>query len=315
MSGIAFRNTPAFVTNAAGDTYCVNDLYPTTRATIGPFGFDAVTSEEDLSAAVDPKLAGDNFRSHVNGPGLNTFRWDLAAGTYTIQLALGGVGVTNFPYIEVRDGTSGTIFFTINDVAGSSAGQFYDATGVKRTSAADWITNNASRTITLTGTQLVINIKNQDSLSGGRNAIAYVSMVAGSDTTPPVLTSPTVGSINYQGGTPSVTTDEANGTAYMVIVPNGNTPSVTQIKAGQNSSGGAALASQNRSVTATGSQAFTAVTSLSASTTYTCWFVHTDASNNNSTAVSTNFTTSATPSSTDIPAAWKPLAGGFGGLQ
>jgi hypothetical protein len=136
-----------------------------------------------------------------------------------------------------------------------------------------------------------------DATGGGANvymtyAIA-ITPASGADTTAPVLTAQTVSSITSSGGTPAVTTDEGNGTVYMVIVPDADSPSVAQIKAGLNSSGGAALANQNQAVSGTGVQGFSAVGGLSASTAYDCWFVHTDAASNNSTAVKADFTTSA----------------------
>jgi hypothetical protein len=184
-TGIAFRGSGAFVTNAAGDTFCTSDLYvpgtPTRAAET--FGFDAASSVEDLDNTVDPKVAGDNFHSHVNGDDIGWF-WEKPNGSYVIRLAAGGVGVTNFPNLEVRDGVGGTVLFTVQDVAGSSAGQFYDATGVKRISAADWITNNASRLITLSSGLLVVNVKYLSPLGGGRNALSYISLVPAGGTPP-----------------------------------------------------------------------------------------------------------------------------------
>jgi hypothetical protein len=186
-TGIACRGSGAFVTDAPGDTFCTSDLYVAGTPTRAgeAFGFDAATTVEDLDNTVNPKLSGDNFHSHVNGDDVGWF-WEKANGVYTIRLALGGVGVTNFPNIEVRDGVGGTILFTVQDAAGSSAGQFYDATGVKRTSAADWISNNAGRSITITTGLLVINVKYLSPLGGGRNSLSYVQMIpsGGSGPTP-----------------------------------------------------------------------------------------------------------------------------------
>jgi hypothetical protein len=142
------------------------------------------------------------------------------------------------------------------------------------------------------GFTIVVDVAGGPALLEWQGYLTYGDSSAG-DTTAPILSSQTVSSVTQTGGTPQVTTDEGNGTAYMVVVPNGDSPSVTQIKAGQNSSGGAALASQNQTVTATGVQTFSAVTGLTANTAYDCWFVHTDAATNNSTAVKADFTTLA----------------------
>ena len=115
------------------------------------------------------------------------------------------------------------------------------------------------------------------------------------DTVAPILTSPTVTphQIGHQGGQPKVTTNEANGTAYVVVVPNNDTPSVAQIKAGQNSSGGAALYAESKAVSAVGVIGFGLMVELSPSTAYDVWFVHTDAAANDSTAVKYDLTTTA----------------------
>ncbi len=129
-------------------------------------------------------------------------------------------------------------------------------------------------------------------VGGVARTVTPTFQIAVVDTTAPTLSAPTVGSLTASGGTPAVTTNEANGTVYMVIVPDGNTPSVAQIKLGQNSTGGAALAAQNQSVTTTGVQTFTAVTGLGIGVPYDCWFVHRDAASNDSTSVKADFTTS-----------------------
>lgn len=118
------------------------------------------------------------------------------------------------------------------------------------------------------------------------------------DVTAPVLFAQSVFQASSTSGTPKVTTNEGNGTLYMVCVANGDTPSVAQIKAGQNSSGTAAINAQNIAVSSTGEKSFSTVTGLTTSTPYDFWFVHTDAASNNSNAVKADFTPSNTVSLT-----------------
>ena len=80
---------------------------------------------------------------------------------------------------------------------------------------------------------------------------------------PYVLTTPDPTLITSSGCTPAVTTDGDDGIRYMVITPDGDFPNATQVKAGQDSLGGAALADENNTVVASGVQTFTTVTSLS----------------------------------------------------
>lgn len=105
------------------------------------------------------------------------------------------------------------------------------------------------------------------------------------------LTGQAVVGVTSSGGTPQVTTDIAAGTAYMVVVPNGDVPSVPQIKAGQQSSGAAALAAENIAVTGT-TITFSQVGGLSPETAYDVWFVQTT-SVEDSAAVKADFTTTA----------------------
>lgn len=114
----------------------------------------------------------------------------------------------------------------------------------------------------------------------------------GADTLAPILSGQTVGTITAEGGIPAVTTDENNGTLWMVVVANGNSPSVAQIKAGQNSGGGAALANESLTVASPGVKTFSAVVGLAGATPYDVWFVHMDLAFNNSAAVKADFTTS-----------------------
>lgn len=111
------------------------------------------------------------------------------------------------------------------------------------------------------------------------------------DVTAPTLSNQAVGDLTAEGGVPAVDTDEDNGTLYMVVVPNGDTPSAAQIKAGQDSNSDPALADESIAVTTTGTQTFAAVTGLTPGTAYDAWFVHTDAASNDSTAVKADFTT------------------------
>ena len=125
---------------------------------------------------------------------------------------------------------------------------------------------------------------------GAGNAFALVSS-GGGDTTAPTLTSPSVTAVGATTGTGNVTTDEGNGALYSIVSTSATTPSATQIQAGQNHTGAAAVWSGNQAVSSTGAKTFS-ITGLTASTAYYAHFQHKDAANNNSTVVtSAQFTT------------------------
>lgn len=135
----------------------------------------------------------------------------------------------------------------------------------------------------------------QDIEIGGTTSsnIIFITKISAelTDTTAPTLSNQQVTNVgDGTTGTPKVTTNESNGTIYMVCVPDGDSPSVEQIKAGQRSNGTAAIAAQNQGVVGLGQQTFSNVTGLTENTPYDFWFVHTDAASNNSTAVKADFT-------------------------
>ncbi len=160
-SGLDFRLTPQFVTDP---TNCdvVNNLlnfadYPHITASGLTIGWEQAPSvSRNRSAAVDARLAG---LVAVTGPSKqSTFRIDLpAAGSYRIAAAIGdnstGQGAGS-QTVELVDDTS-SLGFIVN--AGSTlAGQFIDATGTTRTSAADWVSNQQQITATFATTTLRI---------------------------------------------------------------------------------------------------------------------------------------------------------------
>ena len=114
---------------------------------------------------------------------------------------------------------------------------------------------------------------------------------ASADTTAPTLTSASVTAVGTTTSTGNVTTNEANGTLYSIVSTSATAPSATQIQAGQNHTGAAAVWSGNQAVSSTGAKTFN-ITGLTASTAYYAHFQHKDAANNNSTVVtSAQFTT------------------------
>ena len=131
------------------------------------------------------------------------------------------------------------------------------------------------------------------SATNGTWSITGVSFAesGASDTTAPVLTSPTAGSITSTSVTPSVTTDEANGTAYARVYANGATPTAAQVVSGTGVTPVASASSV--SVGSTGPISFGPITGLTAGTDYELFFAHEDAAGNVSNASSVGFTTTA----------------------
>lgn len=116
---------------------------------------------------------------------------------------------------------------------------------------------------------------------------------AGGDVTPPTLSSPTGTQTGSTTGTGGATTNEANGTMYVVASTSATAPSAAQVKAGLMHTGAAAAASANAVVSSTGAKSVN-FTGLTPSTTYYAHTMHEDASANQSSVVSSaSFTTAA----------------------
>lgn len=113
------------------------------------------------------------------------------------------------------------------------------------------------------------------------------------DSTPPTLSAAAGAQTGATTANLSVSTNENNGTVYVVVTTSATAPTAAQVRAGQNHSGTAAVFAGSQPVSSTGAKTFSAV-GLSASTTYYAHYHHRDASNNDSTVVSSSsFTTAA----------------------
>jgi hypothetical protein len=112
-----------------------------------------------------------------------------------------------------------------------------------------------------------------------------VNVVAVSDVTAPILSSPTATQTGQTTADGTVTTDEGNGTLYYLVSTNA-TENLATVKAGL-----------SQAVSATGSQSVS-VTGLTAATSYYLHYAHTDAAANDSNVVSSaQFTTASAVSS------------------
>lgn len=146
--GFDFRATAIYVTDPADCTYVLDaDTYPTTRNSV-TFGWEtSPLGSRNRNNAIDARLAGVQ---QVDGATTKTFRVDLpGAADYDVRLAAGDASFTNHAHWEIKDGSTSRASRSEQDVTG---GQFSDATGTIRTSAADWVSNNVKSTLTFAGT-------------------------------------------------------------------------------------------------------------------------------------------------------------------
>jgi outer membrane protein assembly factor BamB len=170
--GFNFRNTQAYVTDGANETYVLNDPYPTTRNGI-TFGWvDAITGAYDASNTLDRRLAGINYIQHTT-VGKKRFQVDLPApGTYSINLALGtaGIAITSNT-VEIRDNT--TVLTTIS--GDTAASNFLDASGANQT-AANWPSLNVGKQWTFATPTFIAAIGRTDGV-GTYSTLAHLRIV------------------------------------------------------------------------------------------------------------------------------------------
>lgn len=98
--GFDFRNTLAFVTDAAGDVFVPATGSSYTLAQGWGYSTGTAATGRDVNASLDPRLAG----SHSVSSRSATFRRDLANGNYNVRLAAGTSNVASRQQINIWDG-------------------------------------------------------------------------------------------------------------------------------------------------------------------------------------------------------------------
>jgi len=287
--GINFRATSGYDTDDAGYTYSLGEATPVTRGgyTFG-WSTNLTASSRDRGTSYEPEQSGIVFQNNSGGT-LRDFTWTLpdGAGNYNLRIAAGDYTASQNTRILIMDG--GSTLATINGA--TSAAEFLDAQGTVHT-AANWNANNVAVPITFAGTTLTLRL-------GGHSSATLASVISsvaleftgGGDTTAPVLTSATADVTGQTTATVGCTTDEANGTQYVVVTTSATQPSIAQIIAGQDHTGSAAVFAGNGVISSTGAHTANA-TGLTAATAYYAHFVHRDAASNDSNQLSTTqFTT------------------------
>lgn len=188
--GFNFRDTLAYCTDPTdSQILCYtsgvgcDSPYPTTAGGV-TFGATNNTGDNkrDRDNAVDCRLAGISFQEN-NAVTQNIVQVDLpAAGNYKFRLAMGDPTGGDVNYrAQVYDNT--TLLATIND-ASCASGAFVDATGVERTSAADWVSNNAEATYTFATTTAFVKWGHGDGSTSGNTFMSHFQFeqVPASDT-------------------------------------------------------------------------------------------------------------------------------------
>lgn len=151
--GINFRATSTFVTDGTDETYCLDtDSYPTTRGGF-TFGWEsAPDGSANRDSGVDRRLAGINFWNNSNTSTIN-FRLDLPnTGEWEIGAACGDSGTFQQDMdLAFKDDASAISGTGVVD-GDSGTDEYFDITGVLRTTEATFFTDWATVNHTFTST-------------------------------------------------------------------------------------------------------------------------------------------------------------------
>lgn len=171
--GFDFRATAIYVTDPADCGPVLGESYPQTTtingfsvtwgwvpsgSTAGCSSCTAVNILNTNDMLVTPKLAGVN---NANATVCSVFRVDLpASGSYTFRAAFGSATGVGDNTVDFYDSDATTNLFNVANAVVTTGGQWIDATGVTRTSDTDWVSNNAPKTLTISGTAVYITLGN-----------------------------------------------------------------------------------------------------------------------------------------------------------
>lgn len=286
VSLVAPRGTRIIGRNSLGDSATCN-------AVASPIGNQAMRMAYRVNSMADLRIVGPMLRTQSN---IRHYRFLLESdGTNLtgriVKYDNGSFTLATSPGIAAA---TGDVIHIEAYAIGSTLSMYFWKAGQSKP-----VSPNVTVTDTSYPTGLIGLIKTGSSGYGLADDVVITDGAGGEDffyapdTTPPTLSAPSAIQTGQSTATVGATTDEGNGTLYVVVTLASTQPSVAQIKAGQNSSGTAAVFATSATVNSTGAKTF-GITGLTASTTYYAHLVHTDAAGNDSNRVtSPSFTTSA----------------------
>ncbi len=276
----AFRSdNPNFI----GKTKASGTCSPT-----GLFSYCTSATSQSCTTDADCNFGGNNVPTNI---GLdNSSIGDASTGA--------GAVIGNLSTTDADGGDTHTYSLVNNGVSGSgSCGASGDDDN------ASFQVDNANDDLETAGSVTAGSYNVCIQTHDGTDSYQKTFAITVTDTTAPSFenSTPSVGTLTLTGGTVSIDLDE-EGTAYYVVVADGaGAPSANQVKAGQDSGGGAPLADGSfATVGTTGSEAFSG---LSSGTAYDLYAVAEDdegSPNLQASSTLVNFTTNSPDSDGDL---------------
>lgn len=210
--GFNFRGSSGYVTDVSPDVFS-NGHYDSGVGYGWNDVFDDIIDNgggSDRNSGINARLAGSIHWNNGLSEDKADFRVDLpAAGTYDIRGAFGDATFNANGGICFRIYDDTTLLFTVDDANFYGGGQWMDATGVLRTSASDWITNNAAKQLTFTSNIMRVTLGGAVIAGGGDAFLAHldIAAVGGGNATVPVTGNSATGSVGTT--TRTITTNRA----------------------------------------------------------------------------------------------------------
>lgn len=194
--GIDFRATSGYVTDPANCDYeiglAVN--YPRTTPVQGVVvGWESISSSlltRDRNTGT-PKLAGVVGFANALTADVGVYRMDLSASglSWDFRIAVGDHdNQCQNQTIELFDNVT-SVGVIVNNGDTLAPDKWFDATGVLRTSSADWIANNAPLTVTFASSILRIKFgpNGRGANTGGNTEVGHVFVQASASGATPGL--------------------------------------------------------------------------------------------------------------------------------
>lgn len=263
ISGITLtNNSPLNPAGSAGSavTGSLTSLLGDDMSVTGTVTISSRTHPVTRSAA--PTLSNPSAQT-VTEPAAFTMS-STVTGTYT-------------GYVWQRSMDGGTTFATVPDGTGASGGGATGGTLTYTSTATGFNTGNHRN-----GYRYRLRLTYDSGTVDSANALLTVNAIV-----VPLIDTPTRSTPTGTTVAPGFTTNTATGTARGIVIQSATTPttpSIAQVKAGQNSAGNTTgvTALTNLAITSTGVKVFATTTIPTTSLTYWPFIVHTDGSSNDS---------------------------------
>ena len=202
------------------------------------------------------------------------------SSSFTLTVAKGSQSISWSPTTDLTLGDSGLTLAVTRTVGDGTLGYSVVNQGTTGCSISGTTLTFSSTGTGANGCEVRPTLTETTNYNAKTDASTVIFNVTSTpaDTTPPTFdVAPSVSSITSSGFTPSASIDEAGVIYYVVIADGSSVPSASQVKAGQDSTGSAALASDSAIVSSMPfTSGFSTITSLPGNTAYDVYFVAED---------------------------------------